>query len=483
LFAAGAAATCLSASERSFLVPQEAACVTGGVPTTAPVYNGVVGSILNASCASCHSDVQQFGAPSFFRLDQFETRHQVLGAGDMAGCTCVSTAQAMPDSPLRMPFQPLWSPLCDSDRETLRRWADRGAPQKASDATTGGGSCLAAADLCVTKGTAIAAPTYADVAPIIAGRCNTCHSSTRCFTSTPQSHFRLDAETVERVYCLGDGGVLDGGVCGDGSPALAERGVGLFEYRGEVVRTAVHGVGAGPTPFNPVGQMPYRPPYAGNPTDLVPPLCQSDRDTLVNWANAGRRSGSTASLPAECINETVPERPTWRSHVAQVLGARCGLCHGGQNRSRLSPGIRLDAYTTDGGAPGLMDFYDWCSDQIVAGSNAEFIVLFFLTQVAYPIVDGGITVEGKSFPLEDGPCPGGSGSKHVRVHLRIFELVKLLSLDEKPDGDGGFIVAMPCGNSTSPCTEHPRGVPARAVLCDNDRETIYRWIDGGAPFE
>jgi hypothetical protein len=376
---------------------------------------------------TCHADVRRHGAPSFFRLDEYEDRSDgTLGAASVAACLCANVVQATEGARLRMPFQPLRRPICDSDRETLRNWVNQGAPER-MPAVAAPGFCEPAT-ACV-RATVPANPTYDEVRPIIAARCMGCHGAERwpCFARRWQGHFRLDAEGDERVT---DGGVV--------------RGVGLFEYRGEVVRAAVD---RQPLGLNLIPPMPYQPPHGGSPVDLVPRLCDNDRETLRRWAEQGRRTGSRAALGPECVTEAVPQRPTWQRDVRRILAGRCGLCHGEKNRAGLEPPLRLDLYarTRPGGAPGVTD--ERCVETLDPGA----------TQIGL--------VRLERLPVQPGPCtPGGRGAKHLR--MRVLEFVKSVSMDEK---------SMPLGADRDP--------PVRAPLCDEDKSTILLWREIGAPFE
>jgi mono/diheme cytochrome c family protein len=420
----------------SLLVEAEDVCVTGGVADPDPVYrrvneagaSNVVQRILNVQCASCHGAVKRMGAPSHFRLDCYDSAStgcegDALGALEMAAGICVMAVQANPDSPIRMPFTASHPPLCDSDRETLRTWINRGAPREGSPPPLVPEPCARREDLrCETKTDVPAQPAWDEhVRPILSRRCVSCHSSPSLFAAQPQPLFVLSEETFEH----------DSG----------ERLAGAFEVRGEIVRTAVSRLPQGPEQLVP--PMPYQPPYGGRAVDVVPPLCDADKEVLRRWATRGRRSGSTADLPLECVTETVPVQPTWERDVGRIFAARCGLCHG--PRDRAGQGLRLDLYSRENatGSPGVADAHTVCRT-----------------------VQDGVRADELSVPIETGSCAGAATGRRIRTE-RVIDLVELVALSS-----GAY---MPYGMNT----RLPGGERLREPLCDNDQRTIVRWRSQG----
>jgi hypothetical protein len=457
---------CTQRGEPTMLVREPATCATGGTPADAPVYEGVVRTILERGCADCHGDVQRYGAPSWLRLDRYEdepaTRWApaVQGARTMAGCVCATAVQALPDAPIRMPFHPLRPELCASDRETLARWIDLGSPRSVVHAPPRP-LCAGRDATCVSREVPEAPEFERHVWPVLQARCGSCHSSPRCFDAAPQAFWRATQETAETVGCPGGAPpVLN--TCIDGLPVrVVERGVGAFEYRGEIVRSAVERL---PSGVNAIGPMPYQPPYRAQATDLVPPLCDADREVLRRWARRGRRSGSDADLEPECVSEGVPAAPTWRMDVYRILASRCGLCHGERNRAGIEPPFRIDLYRRGGAdePAGLRDDVERCRE-IPSGESS--VSLFPPAESSVPIEDGRVRAAGRAFSVEAGPCtPGGTGTRHVRIRLPLVEYVRALALEAH---------AMPAGAD--------RG--ARAPLCDADRTVLFRWIERGMAYE
>lgn len=459
LLLATAGGGCLRRGDPPLLSENESTCVSAGNVLQAPTYDTGVSRILETNCATCHGDVRRYGAPDFFRLDVGEETRDldraIFGARQMAGCVCVSAVQAEAENPLRQPPVLLQSPLCESDRLTLRNWVNREGPSQV-DGGTGQELCRDRDGLrCITPAGAVPeTPSYeAHVRPIVEARCNTCHGSPRCFEARPQGHVRLDVETVERIGCPGDT-PADAGLCADSQPVrVVERAVGLFEYRGEVVRSAVDRLDRG---ANLIGPMPYQPPHRGAPIDLLPELCDRDRDVLRSWAAAGRRTGSPVALPTECITETVPSRPTWRLDAKRILAARCGLCHGEHNRAGLD--FRLDAHAraTPDDPPGLSDPIERCGRAGIADGGEESYLL--------PLLGRTFSIPRASATVVPGSCEAGL----VRLRMKVADLVRAIAIDGAPP-------SMPLGADRNP--------PARASLCENDRMTLLRWRDSGLPLE
>jgi len=452
MLGAAIAVTCTTRGD-TLLAVDETVCITAGVPDPAPVYRRVnpdggppsliVQRILNQSCRTCHGDVRRYGAPASFDLGCYDTAScsdggTVRGAADMAFGICVSAVQALPDSPLRMPFHPLRAPLCDSDRETLRRWINAGAPRETFRPPNPSlpEACRKREDLgCITTldgGAVPARPEFAaHVAPILDARCTTCHSQRSYFEeAAPQRFLRLFTETSED----------------DGS----ERGVGAFEYRGEIARSAAERVPRGPFHF--LDPMPYDPPYGGTKVPLVAPLCDADRAVLDRWAAQGRRTGTGVDLPRECVTATVPERPTWNRDVGRILTARCGLCHG--ERDRTGQRLRLDLYENRGAIEGLPGSGPGVTDAVVGCRK---------------VLDG-VTQSEVTRPIETGDCVGGGSGRQLQTR-QLIDLVELVAMTST--------AYMPYGSAV----HVEDGGTFRAPLCDTDQQTIRRWRANGMPLD
>jgi len=145
------------------------------------------------------------------------------------------------------------------------------------------------------------------------------------------------------------------------------------------------------------------------------PLLVSERSRHAReLASAGRRSGSSVSLPPECISETVPAKPTWRSHARRSWTAAAGCATGAEpvrSRARLC----LDAYTTDGGSKPGLTISTSVLESTVSDGGAETVLLFFVTQVQYPIQNGAISVLARHSPSSPVRATQGFWAKHVRV--------------------------------------------------------------------
>jgi mono/diheme cytochrome c family protein len=147
----------------------------------APSY-AAVSSVLRQHCVVCH---QGEAAPLGLRLGTFDelmrgsARGPVVRARDPAASEIVRRIRGI--SQPRMPLTgPPW--LSEPQISLIERWIAAGAPQ--GDAT--------AAPARKPARPADGAVTYADVAPILVGRCAKCHSANGIMGRPPEG-YRLDS--------------------------------------------------------------------------------------------------------------------------------------------------------------------------------------------------------------------------------------------------------------------------------------------------
>jgi mono/diheme cytochrome c family protein len=140
-----------------------------------------VSAILNAHCIVCH---QGEAAPLGLRLDSHaalmrgSSRGPVVRPGNVAGSELIRRVRG--ESQPRMPLTgPPW--LSDAQIATLEQWVAAGAPA--------GEPASPAAQKTRKPGGPV---TYADVAPILVGRCAKCHSANGLMGKPPEG-YRLDS--------------------------------------------------------------------------------------------------------------------------------------------------------------------------------------------------------------------------------------------------------------------------------------------------
>jgi len=89
-----------------------------------PTYNRDVYPLYRDHCLLCHSSPPDRGAPSYFRLDAYDTGNGVLGAMDMASsCAGDVTSNKMP------PGAKSGDGVGPNGLAMLQKWAANGAPQ------------------------------------------------------------------------------------------------------------------------------------------------------------------------------------------------------------------------------------------------------------------------------------------------------------------------------------------------------------------
>jgi uncharacterized membrane protein len=93
-----------------------------GVPEN-PTYVDHAAPILDSYCAPCHGETTSGGAPSDFRLDQYESDADRDGAYDKRDRIAARATGESPTMPPAYAAQPT-----DIDREILAAWVDDGAP-------------------------------------------------------------------------------------------------------------------------------------------------------------------------------------------------------------------------------------------------------------------------------------------------------------------------------------------------------------------
>lgn len=149
-----------------------------------------VSAILNAHCVVCH---QGEAAPLELRLDSYaalmhgSSRGPVVRPGKAGVSELVRRVRG--ESQPRMPLTgPPW--LSDAQIATLEQWIAAGAPA--------GEPAPARAEKIRKPGEPI---TYADVAPILVGRCVKCHGPNSIILRVPEG-YRLD--TLERTLDASD---------------------------------------------------------------------------------------------------------------------------------------------------------------------------------------------------------------------------------------------------------------------------------------
>lgn len=87
----------------------------------APTYNGDVKSILDDKCISCHKIPPAGGAPNTFTLEQYDDAGSVKGAKSVANLIDFRVVEQQD--------MPLEGPLPQSQRNTIRKWFECGAPR------------------------------------------------------------------------------------------------------------------------------------------------------------------------------------------------------------------------------------------------------------------------------------------------------------------------------------------------------------------
>lgn len=95
-----------------------------------PTYDPHVKAILDARCIECHMVPPQNGAPTGFRLDQYDDDGLNVGAG---GVGCEIKNRAVDRNPSQMPPVPR-DVLDPSETETVRRWVEQGRKNILTDA-------------------------------------------------------------------------------------------------------------------------------------------------------------------------------------------------------------------------------------------------------------------------------------------------------------------------------------------------------------
>ena len=167
-----------------------ALALTASGEAVAGVAYSDVSTILNARCIVCH---QGEAAPLGLRLDNHaalmrgSSRGPVVRPGDARGSEIVKRVRG--ESQPRMPLTgPPW--LSDGEIATLEQWIAAGAPA--------GEPALPRAERIRKPGDPV---TYADVAPILVGRCVKCHGPNSIIKRVPEG-YRLD--TLERTLDASD---------------------------------------------------------------------------------------------------------------------------------------------------------------------------------------------------------------------------------------------------------------------------------------
>jgi mono/diheme cytochrome c family protein len=172
--------------------------LTAGSATAQPATDfDAVAPLLAARCVVCHTGD---AAPLGLRLDSFDAvmkgsgRGAVVKAGDPSGSELARRVRG--DSQPRMPL--VGDPLTAAEIERIERWI-------ASGARPGSGAASAAAPAPRWRAPG-EPPTWADVAPILTGRCAKCHSANGLMGPPPEG-YRLDSwamatATADRVRVL-----------------------------------------------------------------------------------------------------------------------------------------------------------------------------------------------------------------------------------------------------------------------------------------
>lgn len=165
------------------------ALAVGGDAGAGVAYSDV-SAILNAHCTVCH---QGEAAPLGLRLDSHaalmrgSSRGPVVRPGDARGSEIVRRVRG--ESQPRMPLTgPPW--LSDGEIATIEEWIAAGSPP--------GESAPPPAGKVRKPGDPI---TYADVAPILVGRCVKCHGPNSIIKRVPEG-YRLD--TLQRTLDASD---------------------------------------------------------------------------------------------------------------------------------------------------------------------------------------------------------------------------------------------------------------------------------------
>lgn len=165
------------------------ALAVGGDAGAGVAYSDV-SAILNAHCTVCH---QGEAAPLGLRLDSHaalmrgSSRGPVVRPGDARASEIVRRVRG--ESQPRMPLTgPPW--LSDAQIATLEQWITAGAPP--------GEPAARRAEKARKPGDPI---TYADVAPILVGRCVKCHGPNSIIKRVPEG-YRLD--TLQRTLDASD---------------------------------------------------------------------------------------------------------------------------------------------------------------------------------------------------------------------------------------------------------------------------------------
>lgn len=101
----------------------------GDVPEN-PTWNDDIQPILAENCATCHTDTPSNGAPDGFRLDSYADDADDIGAFQFR---CDVRNRAVNGNPSFMP--PSTGPIGSTERATIERWIEQGAPEFAGGPT------------------------------------------------------------------------------------------------------------------------------------------------------------------------------------------------------------------------------------------------------------------------------------------------------------------------------------------------------------